>query len=352
MNPRSSSPQQYAFADDPPALPRGRHRRSRGYTPPNRTNAAAGGRNVRGRGASPTSNSSSRSAGQQAGHSFGDGASAGAYRNNNRDDSSCASSLEYSASSSVRSEDSNANNDPCFERILQDFDLDEGLAAELAAARVGGTGAQQSAAVREWNQRRGSREQQVAPAQRQAERRTSRGGAVASARRIPASSNASTNGSHSRDDSGDGSGVFGENFFDEGALEDISGLDDDARNALIPQDVPAMSNPFLDHQTSAARGRVSGHVTPPPNSRPHRTSDYPRSNNAATISPGGSGTVIAAAPIFGASAGIPSARPPSAPRTRRNERREGAVGDAFYSQPWMGDFPDSFDFDSHAFPTP
>mmetsp|Transcript_1327 Transcript_1327/g.2859 ORF Transcript_1327/g.2859 Transcript_1327/m.2859 type:complete len:394 (-) Transcript_1327:153-1334(-) len=391
----------YAFADDPPILTRGKNRRS------------AGGRNFQGRGGSAGQASSlsarARQQPQQTNFSFGDsGAPAGAHRSN-RDDASCAGSLEYSASSSVLSSDASGENR--FDQILKDFDSE--LATEIAT-RAAAERTSRSAAVEGWKQRLESRQQQAGVAatsqqrmqtNRQAQQTQGKRGQpqsqpqqsqftmATSSQGVPSNPNVTFNYSHSRDNSSEGSDVFGEDFFDESLFDTISRYDNDkeVQETHVPRHVPASSkpkartpaagdpfrgqDPFRNtdpFQTSSARGRANmGHVTPPP----HTGLKLGAGSNVASVSPTDSRhsrsssdasweTPVPNSPNtnLGGSR-MPSARPPSArpattSRTKRNESRGNPrasptnTGDAFYSKPWMEEFPDSFDFDSHAFPTP
>eukprot|EP00584_Thalassiosira_punctigera_P005704 CAMPEP_0172532680 /NCGR_PEP_ID=MMETSP1067-20121228/5647_1 /TAXON_ID=265564 ORGANISM="Thalassiosira punctigera, Strain Tpunct2005C2" /NCGR_SAMPLE_ID=MMETSP1067 /ASSEMBLY_ACC=CAM_ASM_000444 /LENGTH=380 /DNA_ID=CAMNT_0013317227 /DNA_START=563 /DNA_END=1704 /DNA_ORIENTATION=+ len=284
----------YAFADDPPILTRGKNRR------------AAGGRNFQGRGGSAGQASSpsarARQQPQQTNFSFGDsGAPAGAHRSN-RDDASCAGSLEYSASSSVLSSDASGENR--FDQILKDFDSE--LATEIAT-RAAAERTSRSAAVEGWKQRLESRQQQAGVAatsqqrmqtNRQAQQTQGKRGQpqsqpqqsqftmATSSQGVPSNPNVTFNYSHSRDNSSEGSDVFGEDFFDESLFDTISRYDNDkeVQETHVPRHVPASSkpkartpaagdpfrgqDPFRNtdpFQTSSARGRANmGHVTPPP----------------------------------------------------------------------------------------
>ncbi len=226
---------QYAFADEPPILPRGRQRRG------------AGGRTSQSRGGAPKPQ-------QQAHYGSGHaGAAAGGahhrnnnYRNNHqRDDGSVgANSLEYSATSSVLSSD-NSNGD-CFDQFVKDFDNE--LEREFAGTPEG---AARNSAVEGWKQRLEGRQRAAAVAQQQQQQQQQQRQQVfrrsppqvqqpgqesvtgqsaarpqfamaSSSQDVPTNPNVQFQYSHSRENSSDGSDVFGEDFFDESLFDTIS----------------------------------------------------------------------------------------------------------------------------------
>lgn len=142
---------QYEFADDSPVRTGRKHRRGRGYTPPNRKGAAPANRNASATSRLGSAYNSFRSGGHKVSSAASKASSAlspqtqqqkkpqtsysfatsddwdnanntSLNKGNNKDDNSCTGSLTYSASSSVRSEES--SNESSFADILSKIDSD------------------------------------------------------------------------------------------------------------------------------------------------------------------------------------------------------------------------------------
>lgn len=426
MNPRNNPPQ-FEFADDSPTPPGRKHRRGR-YTPNRKNAATANGKASANspnssRGGSADNNSSFRSGG----HKFSSAASRAQAsslspqpqhqrlnlnlqqkpptnynftdstptKNSTpgKDDNSCTGSLTYSASSSVRSEES--SNESSFADILKVIDSDgdgatevkEFMAKQSKAASYGcysatgggqieRDGASTHAAVQGWKQRQAAAQQQMKQAARgkgQKKKFT-----MAASKHVPTNPNVDLN--YSKDDSSGSGDMFGVDF-DENVLETIAGHDDDvarhtqaavSSNSTTPADHPFrdkepyqtsstfISNNDVSSAPSSPRSRNTGHVTPPPNSRHKRTSTPPGAINSIsrTNSRGSRHSKSSSDGSWDTPApSSPPMKPPhvrSTPvsktnrKSRSDEKASSVVADpneAFYAKSWMCGFADAFNFD-------
>eukprot|EP00578_Thalassiosira_sp_NH16_P006012 CAMPEP_0181138042 /NCGR_PEP_ID=MMETSP1071-20121207/34030_1 /TAXON_ID=35127 /ORGANISM="Thalassiosira sp., Strain NH16" /LENGTH=440 /DNA_ID=CAMNT_0023224841 /DNA_START=615 /DNA_END=1937 /DNA_ORIENTATION=- len=433
MNNRNNppNPPQFEFADDSPTRPGRKHRRGR-YAP-NRKNAKSTASTKASSASIPNSsrggsadNNSFRSAGRNVSsaasraqapslspqpqqqrlnlkpqlkppptnYNFTDGTPT-KNGSNGRDDNSCAGSLTYSASSSVRSEES--SNESSFADILKVIDSDEvGAATEVKefmakqskaasygcySATGGGQiereGASAHAAVQGWKQRQAAAQQQM--------KQTARGKGqkkkftLAASNHVPINPNVDLN--YSKDDSSGSGDMFGVDF-DENVLETIAGHDDDvarhtqataASNSTTPADHPfhgkepyqTSSNFISNHGVSSApsspRRHRTGHTTPPPNSRHKRTSTPPGAANSISSRTNSRGSRHSKSSSDGSwDTPAPSSPPPTKPpharysspvsKTNRKSRSEEKAvladpNEAFYAKSWMCGFTDAFNFD-------
>jgi len=368
------NPPTFTFGDDNSPVRTGRkHRRGRGYTPPNRKN-----------------NANKPLAQAHHHHSTTD-----AWGNNNhpptspnsnshQDDNDGTGSLTYSASSSVQSAES--SNDSSFSAILKVIDSSEAgenvveikefMARQSQAAnndniasyaqygKMKGMGmdmssaANTSPAVKGWMQRNSQSQQQKMTQRRQQPNQYSQYSmAVASKQQSPPQSH-HLDYSYSKDDSSEDD-VYGVDFneYEENTLETIAGKREDG---------PSLQ----DSYNSSPNGSPGGYATPTPNSRHERASTPPgagsnntsmisrtNSRNSKSSSDGSWDTPAPSSPppnLFHSKPPHSRSSPTLSGKTRKMVNKSGKkkddnvvedLSEAFYSKSWMCGFTDAFNFD-------
>eukprot|EP00581_Thalassiosira_minuscula_P014044 CAMPEP_0183715784 /NCGR_PEP_ID=MMETSP0737-20130205/9892_1 /TAXON_ID=385413 /ORGANISM="Thalassiosira miniscula, Strain CCMP1093" /LENGTH=380 /DNA_ID=CAMNT_0025944939 /DNA_START=333 /DNA_END=1475 /DNA_ORIENTATION=- len=371
----SHNPPTFTFGDDNSPVRTGRkHRRGRGYTPPNRKN-----------------NANKPLAQAHHHHSTTD-----AWGNNNhpptspnsnshQDDNDGTGSLTYSASSSVQSAES--SNDSSFSAILKVIDSSEAgenvveikefMARQSQAAnndniasyaqygKMKGMGmdmssaANTSPAVKGWMQRNSQSQQQKMTQRRQQPNQYSQYSmAVASKQQSPPQSH-HLDYSYSKDDSSEDD-VYGVDFneYEENTLETIAGRK--------REDGPSLQ----DSYNSSPNGSPGGYATPTPNSRHERASTPPgagsnntsmisrtNSRNSKSSSDGSWDTPAPSSPppnLFHSKPPHSRSSPTLSGKTRKMVNKSGKkkddnvvedLSEAFYSKSWMCGFTDAFNFD-------